>query len=127
VERISAHQAEERRVVLLDRISSHNYEDFHAGVANSRAKDTGGWLLESNEFRNWEEKPGVLPCKGSPGSGKTVLSSLVVNHLRQYRIEGVAIVKIYYNCSDPQTANSIIRSVLRQLVCTLFECFLPLD
>ncbi len=94
IERISAHQADERRAVLLDKISSNNYEDFHAGVANSRAKDTGGWLLEFNESRNWEEKPGVLLCKGIPGSGKTVLSSSIVDHLRQQRTEGVAIVKI---------------------------------
>lgn len=113
---ISAHQSDERRAVVLAKISSTNYEDYHASIADSRADGTGGWLLESTEFLTWQKTPGILLCKGIPGSGKTVLSSLVIDHLRQHRPEESAIVKIYCNYNDPQTAENLLRSALRQLV-----------
>ncbi|KAK4694873.1 hypothetical protein P7C71_g2783, partial [Lecanoromycetidae sp. Uapishka_2] len=116
VENISIHVTDERRAALLAKVSNINYDDFHSNLANSRADSTGGWLLESAEFRDWEAKPGVLFCKGIPGSGKTILSSLVVDHLRRCQSEGVAIVKIYCRYNDPLSAEDLIRSVLRQLL-----------
>ena len=51
------------------------YSEHHPG--------TGGWILESDQFRNWMNgTPANLWCHGPPGSGKTVLASIVVNHLR---------------------------------------------
>jgi DNA replication protein DnaC len=43
---------------------------------------TGQWLLDSREFQKWLTNNGeTLFCPGFPGVGKTILSSVIINHL----------------------------------------------
>ena len=52
------------------------FSDHHPG--------TGQWFLESDQFQNWlDSNPTNLWCHGAPGSGKTVIASIAVHHLRQ--------------------------------------------
>ncbi|MCJ1394865.1 hypothetical protein MMC18_007745 [Xylographa bjoerkii] len=48
----------------------------------------GQWLLESEEFVAWKtgtrDRPWPLYYHGKPGAGKTVLSSIVVDHLQSH-------------------------------------------
>ena len=48
----------------------------HQSVQTDRIDGVGGWLLETNEFREWSGSQGVpkqsvLFCYGNPGVGKT--------------------------------------------------------
>ena len=48
----------------------------HQSVQTDRMDGVGGWLLETNEFREWSGSEGVpkqsvLFCYGNPGVGKT--------------------------------------------------------
>ena len=48
----------------------------HQSVQTNRMDGVGGWLLETNEFREWSGSQGVpkqsvLFCYGHPGVGKT--------------------------------------------------------
>jgi hypothetical protein len=45
---------------------------------------TGQWLLDTNEFRNWCSRgpKKTMYCPGIPGAGKSVLASIVINHLQ---------------------------------------------
>ena len=50
----------------------------HRGVRTNRFGGIGGWLLETEEFREWRDGEGgadkaVLFCTGNPGVGKTYL------------------------------------------------------
>ncbi|KAJ7102707.1 ankyrin repeat-containing domain protein [Mycena epipterygia] len=42
---------------------------------------TGRWLLDGNEFVDWQDNPGALWICGPSGSGKSVLSSAVIKKL----------------------------------------------
>ena len=48
----------------------------HQSVQTNRLDGVGGWLLETNEFREWSGSQGmpkqsVFFCYGNPGVGKT--------------------------------------------------------
>lgn len=89
------------------------YADHHEG--------TGQWFLESAEFKQWlQSTPQVLWCHGDPGSGKTVLASIVVNHLRQkFSVNyGVGVAAIYceYKRQELMTPRDLLASIWDQLV-----------
>jgi predicted ATPase len=61
--------------------SSTNYHKAH----KQRQAKTGRWLLESAKFAEWEESAASrLWLYGIAGCGKTILSSTVIEHLRQH-------------------------------------------
>lgn len=89
------------------------YADHHEG--------TGQWFLESEEFKQWSEgTPEVLWCHGNPGSGKTVMASIVVNHLRQKTSNtyGIGVVAIYCESKRQElmTPRNLLASMWDQLV-----------
>ncbi|KAK0702879.1 hypothetical protein B0T21DRAFT_416756 [Apiosordaria backusii] len=55
-----------------------------------RTSGTCDWILKNDPFTNWmndnHQKPRVLWIHGNPGTGKSILSSFVVNHLKQLRM-----------------------------------------
>ncbi|KAJ7613186.1 ankyrin repeat-containing domain protein [Roridomyces roridus] len=46
-----------------------------------RKEDTGSWFLEGTAFVEWQDNPGTLWIQGGSGTGKSVLSSSVVQKL----------------------------------------------
>ncbi|KAF7351466.1 Ankyrin repeat protein [Mycena sanguinolenta] len=46
-----------------------------------RREGTGRWFLEGNAFVEWEDNPGLLWIQGASGTGKSVLSSSVIQKL----------------------------------------------
>ncbi|KAK7420387.1 hypothetical protein QQX98_002810 [Neonectria punicea] len=45
---------------------------------------TGRWFLDSKQYRNWrDEGQSTLWCYGAPGSGKSVLASIVIQDLER--------------------------------------------
>ncbi|KFY47728.1 hypothetical protein V496_10483 [Pseudogymnoascus sp. VKM F-4515 (FW-2607)] len=83
---------------------------------------TGQWLLESDEFKTWIDNTGqILYCPGIPGSGKTMLTSIVIDHLsKSAQDENVGIAYIYCNYQNQleQTPVNMFASILKQLVQT---------
>jgi len=52
----------------------------HKDIQESRVKDVGEWVLQTEEFRSWhaggggsESNNAVLFCHGGPGVGKTFI------------------------------------------------------
>ncbi|KAF8469994.1 hypothetical protein BDZ91DRAFT_33659 [Kalaharituber pfeilii] len=97
----------------------------HQDVLPSRVDGTGTWLLEHEHFRLWcdpTNSPGdrILCCFGGVGTGKTVLSCLVIEHLLHEFPERdkVGIASLYGNYRDQgsQTLNNILGSLLKQLL-----------
>ncbi|KAJ6530036.1 ankyrin repeat-containing domain protein [Mycena vulgaris] len=108
----------ERRTQIIDWLSI-NFFQRQADILRSRQPGTGDWLLEDFRFKRWETGPGeILWCYGMPGAGKTVLASVVVDHLeRRYQGKNVAVACIYLNHkeTDTQTVSNLLASVWRQL------------
>lgn len=107
---------------ILSWLCPLHMSQVHRIVSDRAQKGTGEWFLVSEEFTTWLENTGSsLWCWGIPGAGKTILASIIVNHLRQIRAEadkksvGIAVIYLKYN--DPlQTLDNILAGLLEQLV-----------
>ncbi|KAJ7675960.1 ankyrin repeat-containing domain protein [Mycena polygramma] len=92
-----------------------------------RHNDTGRWVLEGTEFAKWKEEPGCLWIRGISGTGKSVLSSIAIDHLFDYRPAKVAnsypvtpnfgIAYFYFDFRDEmkQLRETMLRSIIMQL------------
>ncbi|KAJ6477137.1 hypothetical protein C8R47DRAFT_654677 [Mycena vitilis] len=92
-----------------------------------RHDDTGRWVLEDTKFAKWKEQPGCLWIRGISGTGKSVLSSIAIDHLFDYRREKVAnsnsatpnfgIAYFYFDFRDEtkQRVETMLRSIIMQL------------
>ena len=82
------------------------------------SKGTGAWFLESDTFDKWRKDDDlVMWCPGIPGAGKTFLTSIVIEKLRElHRGQNVAVFMLYCNYNDPETQSvqPLIASLLKQ-------------
>lgn len=90
---------------------------------SKRCANTGQWLLESPEFQTWLKSEGdqcsVLWCPGNPGAGKTVITSVAVNHITEITDgQKTAIVYIYCDYANALTFSvvNLLGSMVRQLI-----------
>ncbi|KAJ7659522.1 ankyrin repeat-containing domain protein, partial [Mycena rosella] len=105
---------------LIEWLSPLNFFPRQAEILSSRQPGTGEWLLEDDHFKAWKSGlGGTLWCHGIPGAGKTVLASIVVDHLRtefQARDIGVACIYLNHKETEMQSPSNLLASLWRQLV-----------
>ncbi|KAJ7245625.1 hypothetical protein B0H12DRAFT_1220682 [Mycena haematopus] len=81
---------------------------------------TGEWLLNSDSFIEWEDNPGVLWIEG-PWSGKSVLSSTIIQRLfeqrKQPKAQPPAVAWFYFDFRKKETQS--IETALRRIVLQL--------
>ncbi|CAG7925132.1 unnamed protein product [Penicillium olsonii] len=113
---------EDERMALLQKISPLHFGKHHDNVRETRTPGTGEWLLQDGSFRQWEESTssGIFWLQGSPGTGKTYLTSRVVDLIKSEledlpRNEGFAYFYCNRNEKDRGDSLAIIRSYVRQL------------
>ncbi|KAF4997410.1 hypothetical protein FDECE_12088 [Fusarium decemcellulare] len=104
----------------LDWITPIDYAPQQSDIYNRRQPGTGEWLIESDEFQDWlKADQQTLFCPGIPGAGKTMLTSIVVNHLLQVSYEdrtiGVAYIYCDFRRHNDQKGSDLIASLLKQL------------
>ncbi|EGN97635.1 hypothetical protein SERLA73DRAFT_30543, partial [Serpula lacrymans var. lacrymans S7.3] len=103
-------------------LSPLNFRQTQNNVYGSRRESTGKWVLEDEKFKKWRsEKEEILWCPGSPGVGKTVLASYIINHLIEHHKNHdvqVPVLFIYCNYKEQaeQTVSNLIAGLLKQLV-----------
>ena len=113
-------KAQERNKIL-EWISTQDYNSKHSAIRVSRVNGTGQWLLDHPTFQVWRddtESNNLLWCHGIPGSGKTVLSSLVIDHLQEgFRSHDLAMAFTYFDYRDQehQSPGSIVASLLKHI------------
>lgn len=68
--------------VILDWLTPISYGAQQSDILGRRQEGTGQWLLDSPEFQQWLHGDGqMLFCPGMPGAGKTIMASIVADHL----------------------------------------------
>ncbi|KAL6819895.1 ankyrin repeat-containing domain protein [Trichoderma camerunense] len=93
---------------------------YNTGL-DRREAGTCEWLIKNNkEFKTWETTDGsLLWLHGKAGSGKSILSSSVIKHLRdQYVSEPSTVVSyFYFSFSDPekQKVDVMLASLTKQI------------
>lgn len=112
---------EAERRAIAEWLSPLNFFVRQVDIFSLRVEGTGQWLLESQQFKKWlfDEQRSTLWCSGIPGAGKTVLASIVVDHLQTAFPDGdVGIAFAYLNHQEriQQTPVNIMGSLLKQLV-----------
>ncbi|KAL7931924.1 ankyrin repeat-containing domain protein [Trichoderma chlorosporum] len=116
---ISVHHAQ-KDIAILDWLTPIDYNTQQSDYFRRRQQGTGQWLLDSDQFQNWVNNQNeMLFCPGMPGAGKTVLTSLVVDHLHS-RFQndlttGIAFFYFNYKRQDEQTIDDLMASLLKQL------------
>ncbi|KAJ6602566.1 hypothetical protein DFH09DRAFT_1354883 [Mycena vulgaris] len=110
-----------KRHEIIDWCSPINFFLRQEDIFAARQPGTGDWFLNSEEFKAWKAGLGAkLWCPGIPGAGKTVLMSIIVDHLRKNMQPGehIGVAAIYLNHKETkiQTPPSLLASIWRQLV-----------
>ncbi|KAI4181822.1 MAG: hypothetical protein LQ348_004959, partial [Seirophora lacunosa] len=83
-----------------------------------RQPGTGLWLIESQEFREWERTEGSkLWLYGIPGAGKTVHAATVIEKALHTSSTSHAVAFFYCDYKDPKTQepHHILGSLVQQL------------
>ncbi|RSM14423.1 hypothetical protein CDV31_005440 [Fusarium ambrosium] len=111
----------QERLAILNWLSSFDHAAQQNDISIRRQSGTGLWLLESVEFTSWKSNKGeTLLCRGIPGAGKTILSSIVVEELtKEFQDDlSVCVVYVYFNYQqqENQTVDHVLANLLRQLV-----------
>lgn len=115
----------ERRVVD-DALSSEavlKVTEIQAHNANERQDGSGDWLKKEKLYKSWlEAEEPILWILGGPGSGKSFLTSTVVDHLldTHSEVQGstrISVGYFYIQEDDAQlrSLNTVLKSVAYQL------------
>ncbi|KAI1167471.1 hypothetical protein F5B18DRAFT_601893 [Nemania serpens] len=108
---------QDQRAKILKAVSAIRYDMHHKTLSMGRIEGSGAWFLRRSEFNEWRtsSSPSVIWLHGIPGSGKTKLTSLVIDQLLGH--EHVAYFYCTRNPAEPERAqcNRILGSLVRQL------------
>jgi hypothetical protein len=113
-------ERQHERQTILDWLTPINFLSQQHDFITRRQEGTGQWLLNSEQFQAWlNTSKHTLFCPGIPGSGKTILTSIVVEELatRFSNDPNVGIAYLYRNFrrKDEQKAQDLLASLLKQL------------
>ncbi|KAJ6520678.1 hypothetical protein DFH09DRAFT_939667, partial [Mycena vulgaris] len=110
----------EKRQAIFDWISPLEFLQRQVDVFSTLQSGTGEWLLADTQFQDWESGPGkILWCPGMSGAGKTVLVSLVFNHLEaqaQHNETGLACIYLNHKETETQTLANLLGALWKQLM-----------
>lgn len=111
---------------LLKWISNVPCEQYHENTCRGRLVETGCWLLNKEEYREWRKSSAssILWLHGIPGAGESKLASLVIDDFLMVNSKNQDREPLsYFYCSrnteepEPADPEEIFRSLLRQLSC----------
>ncbi|KAI9774836.1 MAG: hypothetical protein M1840_000052 [Geoglossum simile] len=123
---------EKKTTKVLEWLSSVDMQPKQQDILSRRQSGTGEWLLCNECFIDWMDNDSVslLWCPGDPGVGKTVLTSIVVNHIsNRCTSSDAAVAFLYCDYQDQsfQTASSLIANLVKQFVLLKDTFFKPLE
>jgi hypothetical protein len=106
----------------LDWLSPTNFALQQSDLIARRHQGTGEWLLDSFKYQTWiKNKQETFFCPGIPGSGKSILASIVIHDLETRFGNDDKVGIAYIFCSferrddRSQRPESLLASVLQQL------------
>ncbi|KAF5657766.1 ankyrin repeat protein [Fusarium circinatum] len=112
---------------ILNWLQEADWRDQFFKYFGEREPGTCQWFLESDIFQQWLKEPkSSLLCSGPPGAGKTILASVLVDHLDSKILPNLnidaqirsATVFVFFNIQEKERQNSVhvFTSMLRQLI-----------
>jgi Cdc6-like AAA superfamily ATPase len=106
---------------ILNWLTPIDYGPQQSDFIYRRQEGTGQWLLDSNEFYGWlNQSKQTLFCPGIPGAGKTMITSIVVEHLctkfQNDASVGIAYLYCNFRRQQEETSEALLLSLLKQLI-----------
>ena len=94
-------------------------------MISRREEGTGLWFLKAPQFQTWiAGDSSILWCPGPPGSGKTIITSIVVDYLtnRYENDDDIGVAYIYCNYREQREQNvvNLVGAILRSLLMKRF-------
>ena len=110
----------------MEWISPIDMEECLSRVSKCRTQSSGGWLLRHEIFRAWlKAQHRAIWISGPPGSGKTVLSTVVVDNLRGQVDKNLKQIVAFFFCDkSDKTSHSalqILENIIAQVLSELEE------
>ncbi|KAK4067115.1 uncharacterized protein Triagg1_7843 [Trichoderma aggressivum f. europaeum] len=122
VAKLLENENQDRLEKLMNFISPDMFGQSHSEFKSRRIADTGNWLIDHECFRNWQAIPSstVLCLKGNVGTGKTFLTSRVIDLVKgtleaSAHDEGFAYFYCRRSGTSMQDPVVVLRSFVRQL------------
>ncbi|CAD6445238.1 4a4361a0-46ea-4436-a941-eb14bdffe16c [Sclerotinia trifoliorum] len=115
---IITQQMDKESIQVLEWLSTIDCHSKQREMLSRRHEGTGEWLFESQKYQNWlDGKDRLLWCSGSPGAGKTVLASAIVDNLETtFSSSNVGVAFVYCNYAEKTTIAEYLASIVQQLV-----------
>ncbi|KAJ3873773.1 ectomycorrhiza-induced ankyrin-domain/NACHT-domain-containing protein [Lentinula edodes] len=85
----------------------------HVTALNKKCPGTGEWIYELDEYKKWKAKPGVLWIQGQAGSGKTVLTTTIIQDVH---VDQNAVWYHYFDTLDNSGLKSTYHGFLLSLI-----------
>ena len=124
--------AEASRHAILSWLCKLDFKANHEKTFSARHESTGTWFLKTDSFQQWLQTgaSALLYCAGKPGSGKSVLTSIVIEELRNIFSRGNLSIAFIYCDSRQQDYNNarlLVSSLLKQLCAAEEEIPAPVE
>lgn len=121
VDELRRHNHDVENQAIIDWLTPIDYSTQQSDFIGRRQKGAGQWLLDSEEFQRWQNNSKqTLFCPGIPGAGKTMIASIVIDHLcNTFQNEadiGIAYLYCNYRRKEEQNPNQLLLSLVKQLV-----------
>lgn len=121
VDELRTHNHDVENQAIIDWLTPIDYTTQQSDFIGRRQKGTGQWLLDSEKFQWWQNNSKqTLFCPGIPGAGKTMITSIVVDHLCDtFQNEadiGIAYLYCNYRRKEEQNPEYLLLSLIKQLV-----------
>ena len=117
---LRASQKNEETREILTWLSPLDFAAQQRRIFSKHEEGTAQWLLDDAKFSQWKTgQSRYLWCPGVPGAGKTVFSSIVLDHLaNSFNQSEAAVLGIYcdYKEFNQQSTAKYLASLLQQLI-----------
>lgn len=105
---------------VLDWLTPIDYGLQQSDFIQRHYLGTGEWFLRSASFQQWLHSTNqMLFCPGIPGVGKTILTSIIIEHLQggfsKDQKVGIAYIYCDFKRQSEQKAEQLLLSLLKQL------------
>ncbi|KAN0129916.1 Ankyrin repeat-containing domain protein [Lactarius tabidus] len=87
-------------------------------ASDAHHKGTAAWCTEGNTVITWKASGSLLWIHGKPGSGKSILSSAIIHHIKPMCEAGSAVLAYFYfdfKDTEKQDSRALLSSLLVQL------------
>ncbi|KAJ3811462.1 hypothetical protein F5876DRAFT_75821 [Lentinula aff. lateritia] len=86
----------------------------YVAAADKKFQGTGEWVFDLDKYKQWRSKPGVLWIQGPAGSGKTVLTTTILDDVQ--KVYPNAVWYHYFDTRDNTGLQTTYRGFLLSLI-----------